>query len=84
MPLEHPGCSSERCLSDRFRVERELGSGGLATVYLAPDLKHDCKVASDRNRGFLDHAGHAIGADSGSTDVPKSLGIERSVTHRLR
>src|SRR5512139_2852212 len=32
-------------LSDRYRVERELGSGGMATVYLARDLKHDREVA---------------------------------------
>jgi serine/threonine-protein kinase len=32
-------------LSDRYRVERELGQGGMATVYLAEDLKHGRKVA---------------------------------------
>ncbi len=32
-------------LSDRYTIERELGSGGMATVYLAHDLKHDRKVA---------------------------------------
>ncbi len=32
-------------LSDRYRIERELGSGGMATVYLAEDLKHHRKVA---------------------------------------
>ncbi len=32
-------------LGDRYRVERELGSGGMATVYLAYDLKHDRRVA---------------------------------------
>ena len=32
-------------LSDRYRIEREIGSGGMATVYLALDLKHDRKVA---------------------------------------
>ena len=32
-------------LSDRYRVERELGAGGMAVVYLAQDLKHDRKVA---------------------------------------
>jgi len=32
-------------LSDRYSIERELGSGGMATVYLAQDLKHDRQVA---------------------------------------
>jgi serine/threonine-protein kinase len=32
-------------LADRYRIERELGAGGMATVYLAQDLKHHRKVA---------------------------------------
>jgi eukaryotic-like serine/threonine-protein kinase len=32
-------------LADRYRLERELGQGGMATVYLAHDLKHDREVA---------------------------------------
>jgi eukaryotic-like serine/threonine-protein kinase len=32
-------------LADRYRIERELGAGGMATVYLAQDLKHDRNVA---------------------------------------
>ncbi len=32
-------------LSDRYRVTRELGAGGMATVYLAHDLKHERDVA---------------------------------------
>ena len=32
-------------LSDRYRLERELGAGGMATVYLADDLKHERQVA---------------------------------------
>jgi eukaryotic-like serine/threonine-protein kinase len=32
-------------LGARYRVERELGVGGMATVYLATDLKHDRNVA---------------------------------------
>jgi eukaryotic-like serine/threonine-protein kinase len=34
-----------RALADRYRVERVLGSGGMATVYLAYDLKHSRQVA---------------------------------------
>src|SRR3569832_1246356 len=32
-------------LSDRYRLERELGQGGMATVYLSHDLKHVRDVA---------------------------------------
>ncbi len=32
-------------LADRYRIERHLGEGGMATVYLAEDLKHERKVA---------------------------------------
>jgi serine/threonine-protein kinase len=32
-------------LADRYAIERELGAGGMATVYLAHDVKHDRKVA---------------------------------------
>ncbi len=50
-------------LADRCTIERELGSGGMATVYLAEDLKHKRKVAV--RTGFLertlDEKDHAIG-----------------------
>ena len=32
-------------LADRYRIERTLGSGGMATVYLAQDVRHERKVA---------------------------------------
>src|SRR5678815_4174165 len=32
-------------LDGRYRVERELGAGGMATVYLATDLRHERDVA---------------------------------------
>jgi hypothetical protein len=34
-----------RALADRYSVEREIGSGGMATVYHAQDLKHERQVA---------------------------------------
>ena len=40
-PMAHLAVS----LADRYRIERELGAGGMATVYLAEDLKHHRKVA---------------------------------------
>lgn len=47
-------------LADRYRIERELGSGGMATVYLAEDLKHKRKVAIKVLRAEL---GAAVGAE---------------------
>ena len=32
-------------LADRYRIDRELGQGGMATVYLAQDLRHEREVA---------------------------------------
>ncbi len=32
-------------LADRYTIQEELGAGGMATVYLAEDLKHHRKVA---------------------------------------
>ncbi|MGH7514480.1 MAG: serine/threonine-protein kinase, partial [Gemmatimonadales bacterium] len=35
----------QSALADRYRIEGEIGAGGMATVYLAQDLRHDRKVA---------------------------------------
>ena len=35
----------QQALADRYRIERELGQGGMATVYLALDVRHGRKVA---------------------------------------
>jgi serine/threonine-protein kinase len=47
-------------LADRYRIERELGAGGMATVYLARDLKHDRDVAIKLLHADL---GAALGGD---------------------
>src|SRR6185312_10093132 len=49
-----------KALADRYRVERELGAGGMATVYLGHDLKHDRDVAIKVLHPDL---GAALGAD---------------------
>ena len=35
----------QEVLGERYRVEHEIGSGGMSTVYLARDLKHGREVA---------------------------------------
>ena len=47
-PLSSPTDALVRlqaALADRYTIERELGHGGMATVYLARDLKHGRPVA---------------------------------------
>ena len=34
-------------IADRYRLERELGQGGMVTVNLADDLEHDREVARE-------------------------------------
>ncbi len=47
-------------LADRYRIEREVGQGGMATVYLAHDRKHDRDVALEVLRPEL---AAALGAE---------------------
>ncbi len=49
-PLESPELSSliyrpKTALADRYAIEEEVGSGGMATVSLAEDLEHHRKVS---------------------------------------
>ena len=56
-------------LSDRYRLEGELGQGGMATVYLAQDIKHDRRVAIKVLRPEL---GAVIGSRSELLDLAKN------------
>ena len=40
-----PSDALSTALANRYRIERELGTGGMATVYLAHDVRHDRQVA---------------------------------------
>jgi hypothetical protein len=44
-PILNDATRLATALEERYRIERQLGAGGMATVYLATDLKHDREVA---------------------------------------
>ncbi len=43
--MSDPVTRLNAALEGRYRIESELGEGGMATVYLADDLKHERKIA---------------------------------------
>jgi serine/threonine-protein kinase len=61
-------------LSDRYKLVRELGAGGMATVYLAEDLKHSRPVAVKVLRSEL---GSALGRDR----FPREIEIIAQLSH---
>ena len=60
-------------LADRYRIEREIGSGGMATVYLARDLKHDRDVALKVLRPEL---GAVLGVDRFLNEIKISARLD--------
>ena len=70
-----PQTTSDRlvaALSDRYTVERELGRGGMATVWLADDLKHHRKVAIKVLRPEL---GALLGPDRFTREIRIAAGL---------
>ena len=61
-------------LSDRYDVEREIGEGGMATVFLARDVRHERKVAI---KVLHEDLGAAVGADR----FRREIAIATSLTH---
>ena len=43
--MTEPPATLAAAIADRYRLDREIGRGGMATVYLAHDLRHDRPVA---------------------------------------
>src|SRR6476661_1839166 len=60
-------------LSGSYRVEREIGTGGMATVFLAQDLRHDRKVALKVLRPEL---AAVIGADRFLAEIKTTANLQ--------
>jgi serine/threonine-protein kinase len=63
-----------QALADRYRIERQIGSGGMATVYLAEDLKHHRKVAI---KVLTPEVAHAVGPERFLNEIE----IAANLTH---
>jgi serine/threonine-protein kinase len=64
----------EAALADRYRIERTLGQGGMATVYLAQDLRHHRQVAVKVLRS-------EVTASLGSERFLREIDIAAGLTH---
>ncbi|HLG04868.1 MAG TPA: protein kinase, partial [Gemmatimonadales bacterium] len=71
--LSDPRARLNAAVSDRYRIERELGQGGMATVYLAEDLRHGRKVAVKVLRPEL---AAVIGADRFLQEIKLTAGLQ--------
>jgi Tol biopolymer transport system component len=60
-------------IADRYRIERHLGEGGMATVYLAEDIKHQRKVALKVLRPEL---AAVIGADRFVQEITTTASLQ--------
>src|SRR5687768_15701517 len=69
-----PASPFPRQLASRFVVEREIGQGGMATVYLARETKHDRNVALKILRP-------EISAAFGAERFLREIGIAARLSH---
>src|SRR6478752_5970475 len=59
-------------LADRYRLERDLGEGGMASVYLARDVRHDRNVAI---KVLRPEVAEAIGAERFLAEIRTTAGL---------
>jgi len=62
-------------LADRYTIERELGRGGMAAVYLASDLKHGHPVAV---KVLLPELSATLGGDRFLQEIRVTANLQRA------
>src|SRR5690606_4557813 len=65
--------SLSEALADRYTIERELGRGGMAVVYLARDLRHDRPVAL---KVLNPELAHALGAERFQREIHVAAALQ--------
>lgn len=71
-------------LSDRYELEDVLGEGGMGTVYLARDRKHDRQVAIKTVRPDLTTVGSVLmGVSASVCRLRRMIGAEHGLAQRL-
>ena len=70
--MTNPQAPSQPLLADRYRIEGELGRGGMATVYLAQDTKHSRKVAL---KAFRRDLAAAVGPERFLREIEITAGL---------
>ncbi len=71
--MSGPAPQLTEALRDRYTIERELGRGGMATVYLAHDRKHDRLVALKLLHVEL---AHTLGPDRFQREIRLAAGLQ--------
>ncbi|MGD2124384.1 MAG: protein kinase, partial [Gemmatimonadota bacterium] len=69
--MEH-GERLKAALADRYPIDREIGRGGMATVYLAKDLRHERDVAV---KVFQPELAAALGSERFLREIKITAGL---------
>jgi serine/threonine protein kinase len=71
--LTDPRDRLETALASRYKIQRKIGSGGMATVYLAHDVKHKRKVAV---KGLRPELAAVLGAERFVQEITTTANLQ--------
>ena len=76
--MSDPVARLNAALEGRYAIERELGEGGMATVYLAKDLKHNGFYPARADTSEKAHLGPGGVSWQSEGSTARSLNVRRS------